>query len=231
MVVWDWLQHNATLLSGLGNWLLVTIWAVYLHMFYRQSRRHHKPVLLIHHAQGSEPSANCLLVNMSKEIIHVQCVIAEIETPQERRVHQVTQYHRVQTDDPEAQQRLRQGPLQPGEYLLLGRLEDLLSGLESQQNQIGDQQDSPPRLTDVRAMELRAVAVHGPGEDLIGARRRFAVEHRRDQTRIHPDRLLTDQLTSRRHQRLLARWLRDSLAQSSQTDWPRPASHSIQPAS
>lgn len=223
MPVVDWLQQYATLLTSLGNLLLVLIWAIYLQMFYRQSQRHQKAELLIHRAQGSEFSASCLLVNMSKEVVHVQCVIVKIETSEKALVHQVTDYERISDDGSDSRQQLRQGPLQSGEYLLVGRFEDMLPGARKQRERDEEHSQLPPPLDEVEAVEVRVVAVHGPSDYLVGARRRFTVEHEDGQTRIHPERLLTEQLSARRHQPQIRRWLRDSLGQSGDGAWLQPA--------
>ena len=225
MFIADWLQQYASALVAGGNFLLVIIWGVYLQMFYRQSQRQQDPTIVIHSAQGPAASSTCLLVNMSKEVLHVECVLAEIETEQETRVRQIHGYDSISGEDTQVRERLRQGPLQSGDFLLLGRLENILP--ESNTSPEGDEHRAfpPPSSSQVRALELHAVAFHGPTNDLIGARRRFNVEQQDGKVQIQPEALLTEQLTSRRDRARLRRWLRDSLARLSERDWPEPSQH------
>ena len=163
--------------------------------------------------------ASCLLVNMSEEAVHIQCVLASVETQQQSRLHQVTDFRRISEDDLQAAQRVRQGPLGSGDYLLLGRFENILDGPDSQQDSSSDQPesadgraDSALEPQDIRALELRAVAIHGPSRQPIGARRRFTIERNEGEIRIRPEGLQTEQLASRRSSAEVRRWLRDCLA-------------------
>ncbi|WP_273206226.1 hypothetical protein [Marinobacter subterrani] len=89
--------------------------------FLLQYTRNNRPYLLIHHAQNENPDALCLLVNMGKETVHVQCVQVVLFTRAgEEKLMTVTEYRRVSEDDTNVHQVLWQGPLQPGGYLVLG---------------------------------------------------------------------------------------------------------------
>ncbi|MDF0750097.1 hypothetical protein NLU14_07615 [Marinobacter sp. 71-i] len=70
------------------------------------------PYLVIHHAQNENPDALCLLVNMGKETVHVQCVQVVLQTrSSEEKTLTVTECRRVGADDSNVRQVLRQGPL------------------------------------------------------------------------------------------------------------------------
>lgn len=209
MAIWNWLQQNATALTGLGNLLFVVIWTFYLQLFYRQYCRQQRAELVIHHAQGTSPSAGCLLVNMSQEAVHVQCVLAQIESEDAVRTHQVTDYGRISAGDPNTEQLLRQGPLKSGDYLWLGRFEDIVGGHDSREEQVLGREQLPLPLSEIRSLELRTVVIHGPSDHSIGARRRFVIRQRDGQMKIYPEQLYTDQLTSRRDRSQVRRWLQD----------------------
>lgn len=90
-------------------------------LFFLQYKRNNRPYLLIHHAQNENPDALCLLVNMGKETVHVQCFQVVLFTRAgEEKLMTVTEYRQVSADDTNVLQVLRQGPLQPGGYLVFG---------------------------------------------------------------------------------------------------------------
>lgn len=209
MPFWNWLQQNSTAITALGNLLFVLIWTFYLQLFYRQYCRQQRAELVIHHAQGVTPSAGCLLVNMSQEAVHVQCVLAQVETNQAVRTFQVTDYRRLSVDDSHPEQLLRQGPLRSGDYLWLGRFEDIMRGNGSHQEQNREGEESLLPVNEIQAIELRTVVIHGPSQYSVGARRRFFVQQQDGQTRVRPEGLHTEQLSSRRHRRRVRKWLHD----------------------
>lgn len=213
-MVWDWVHENANVLAGIGNLLMVAIWVVYLQLFYRQYCRQQRPQLVIHHAQGQSPTASCLLVNMSKEPVHVQCIMAEIEAADGAWSLQVTDHERISIDNPNAKQLLRQGPLQSGDFLLLGSFEEILVGKPGSQQHV-EHRRPVPLLEGVRSIELRAVAIHGPSNQPVGARRRFVVEQQDDRASIRPEQLNTEQLVKRRDRTQLNRWLTECFNPSS----------------
>ena len=61
-------------ISPISSAVMAVIWIVYFQLFLIQYQRNNRPYMVIHHAQNENPDALCLLVNMGKETIHVQCV-------------------------------------------------------------------------------------------------------------------------------------------------------------
>lgn len=221
MAVWNWLQQNTAAVTGASDLMFAAIWVIYLQLFYRQYRRQKRVELLIHHAQGMGPSASCLLVNMSSEPVHIQCVMARVETLHETRTHQVTDYRRISVDDAHPKQLLRQGPLRSGDFLLLGRFMDILLARRRPDGKAAESNELPQELEDVLALEIRTVAIHGPSDHAVGARRRFEVEYQDGHLQIRPEQLDTEQLASRHHRPLVRAWLRDCFAPSLPEDGAR----------
>lgn len=107
---------------------------------------------------------------------------------------------------------IRQGPLQPGDYVALGRFEDILRGRGSLANaEAQTAQNSAPLPRDAGALELCVVVIHGPSDRPVGARRRFVVEHDGDKTSVRPQHTRTEQLTSRRDDPTVEQWLAECL--------------------
>jgi len=193
-------------ISPVANVCMVLIWLVYLQIFLFQYKRANRPLMVIHHAQGSDPDAACMLVNMSQEPVHVLSVMAKVTTQDKSYVLPVTEYQRLTVDDQNVQGRLRQGPLQSGEYLLLGTFEEIILGERSKESgQAGD-------LRQATRLELRIAAVHGPSRYHIGARRHFRIETGNGKPCIIPEGLYTEQLASRRSRKLVQRWVEEQIS-------------------
>jgi len=67
-------------ISPISSAVMAVIWIVYFQLFLIQYQRNNRPYMVIHHAQNENPDALCLLVNMGKETIHVQCVQVVLQT-------------------------------------------------------------------------------------------------------------------------------------------------------
>ncbi|WP_347330683.1 hypothetical protein [Marinimicrobium locisalis] len=192
-------------LSAFSSMVMAIVWVVYFQFFYFQYRRGNRPYLVIHHAQNESPESLCLLVNMSAEPVHVQVVQLVIkDRAGGERILTVTDYERVTESDAPIQHSLRQGPLRPGGYLLLGSFRSIVLGRKS------DDEDSVNRLREVETLEIRAAVIHGPSAFPVGARRVFAV-HQNGGTRIVPYNVHTEQLTRRRDRSTVRAWLEQEL--------------------
>lgn len=187
--------------------LMVLIWAVYLQLFFRNLRRSSRPSMIIHHAQGNDPQALCLFVNMSKDPIHVQCVIAYIKSAKGNITRYVTDYRRLTEDERPIRSNLREGPIQPGGYLELGSFEDILLGRQSDDGIHADRQE----LEGYEQLQLCVAVTHGPSEHHIGVRRTFAIEQKPDKVSIRAFSIYTEQLVTRNKRKIVRRWVEERL--------------------
>lgn len=194
-------------ISTVCDILMVFIWAVYLQLFYRNLKRSSRPSMIIHHAQGNDPQALCLFVNMSKEPIHVQCVIAYIKSATGNITRYVTDYRRLTEDEHPVRSHLREGPIQPGGYLELGSFEDILLGRQSDDGIHAD----PQQLENYEQLQLCVAATHGPSEHHIGARRSFAIEQHADSVAIRAFSVYTEQLVTRNKRKTVRKWVEERL--------------------
>lgn len=181
------------------NVLMVLIWMAYLQLFLRDSKRRNRPFMLIHHAQSNDPKSLCMFVNMSKEPIHIQCVMINLYVLDEC-------YSIYLTDSlqPSGQYRdggLHEGPIAPGEYMVLGAFEDILL------RHLHQSGVSLTSLADIDAFEVCVAAVHGPTEYNIGVRRRFMVETAKGETVIRAYSIHTEQLVTRKKRSEVAGWI------------------------
>ncbi|MEX2606990.1 MAG: hypothetical protein WD708_06560 [Kiritimatiellia bacterium] len=199
---------TSTNITAVTSILMVIIWIVYLQLALMQYRRANRPFLIIHHAHEAAPSALCMFVNMSKEPVHIECVRANVLRKGEETIRYVTDYHRITPDDRNVQSRLRQGPIQPGGYLILGAFEDILLGRQSN----GEEAQTKSNLSglkDIEQLTLSIAVVHGPSLTHIGARRSFHIEAEDGGEIIRAQSVYTEQLTSRSKRNQVRRWVEE----------------------
>ena len=193
------------LIAPLSSAVMAIVWVVYFQLFFIQYKRSSRPYLVIHHAQNENPDALCLLVNMGKEPVHIQCVQAVVQDSNgTERILTVTEYERVSASDDNIQQSLRQGPLQPGGYLVLGSFRDIVLGCKS------EDEETRFVLEEVSQFVLRAAAIHGPSKDPVGVRRRFVLRHEGG-TSIYPLNIYSEQLVKRRDKNTVRTWVEQEL--------------------
>lgn len=187
----SWLQEHAAVLSALASIGMMLIWVIYAWLFYQEFRRQRGSVLFIHEAGSGEPGSVCVLVNLSREPVHVLCSLASRDgTIVPLRDSSVQ-------DDPSPVRRARQGPLGSGEAMPLASFRDIREAL----NRVSD----PGREADAQLVEVRVAAIHGLREWPVGARRRFRVYGPSE--RVTPATAWTRQLRSRRHAREVQQWV------------------------
>jgi hypothetical protein len=167
--------------------------------------------LIIHHAQGNDPNALCMFVNMSKEPVHIQCAITHIRTEEGYFHRYITDYNRITPQDQNVQSKLRQGPVQPGGYLILGTFEDILLGRQSEPQKDESPKNTPFSLRNVKSLELCIAVVHGPSKFHIGARRHFVIEEQEGELVIRSQSIHTEQLVSRRKRKIVRGWIESHL--------------------
>lgn len=189
-----WLQQNATLISALASTGMMLIWVVYAWLFYQGFRRQIGSKLFIHEAGGGEPRSVCLLVNLSKEPVHVVCALAA-------RGDSTVRLRDLSGDDKlTAVQRTKQGPLDTGESMNLGAFEDICSELARACEAPGDDRHY--------LVEIRVAAMHGYRDWPIGASRGFWIDSRTSQ--VQPASFDTRQLRSRTQARTVRGWIEQS---------------------
>ncbi len=203
--MWDWFQQNSSVISAFASLATLLVWAIYLQIIYQDYKRQRRPRLIIHQTQGSRKDARCLLINLSSEPIHIQCVSVAAQIDEREHTVMITDYNRtsLQESTPkEIEDILRQGPLQPGEFFQLGTFETMLELLTSSAGH-------DTWLTEVteQHLEVRVVAIYGNRAHPVGARRGFTLKGLADRYSIQPVSLDTEQLYSREAQRTAEAWL------------------------
>lgn len=192
--LFGWLEDHAALISALAAVASFLVWLAYFQLFFYQYLRQHRPRLLLHVAPGEGLDGSCLLVNMSQQIVHVVCILAVAQRGEAETVRQVTGYRRIaaqQESSAQIETAIKQGPLSPGNFIVLGTFRELL-------------EDATPEPAD--ALELRVVAHLGSQDAPVGARRRFRVVREGQEPRLEVA-AATEQLSRRRERREVRGWL------------------------
>lgn len=216
-----WLIEHTSLVASLATLLTAVVWTFYAVLFFREFARQRRPFFVIHQARGSGLDALCLLVNLSKEPVHVLCVLAVLHTRRGTLAHRVQGFRSVARGAETGQDlrtSIKQGPLASGAYLDLGSFEAMLdaAAAELQRNDNGDVAPGDPMdaydiAREVQQLEIRVVALHSAHESPVGAWRSFGVYARGDEVAIEPAMLLTRQMASRAEARTVRAWLRECM--------------------
>jgi len=203
----DMENFNPAKITAATSVLMALIWIIYLHLALMQHRRSSRPFLIIHHAHENGPDALCMFVNMSKEPVHLECVVAETQGKQGRKCFYVVDYDRLTSDDRNVQSRLRQGPIEPGGYLILGSFRDIILGRQSGDDEERDLPREESALASVEQLSLSVAVVHGPSQSHIGASRLFMIESGEDKTSIRAQSIHTEQLVHWSKRRRVQKWV------------------------
>lgn len=183
------LRENAPLISALAGVGSFFIWFIYAILFYSEFRYRRSPHLFIHAAGDGGANTECLIINLSSEPVHILCSLASQDNVA------------VQIQDPAEQDlpikvRSKQGPLDAGESLSLGRFESIAQALG-----IGTR-DSDKRE---QHLEIRVAAIHGLKDQPIGASRGFL--YNTASSHVIANMAYTQQKRSRRGSREVKKWM------------------------
>lgn len=183
------LRQNAPLISAFAAVGSFFIWFIYAILFYSEFRYRRSHHLFIHAAGDGGANTECLIINLSSEPVHILCSLASQD------------HVAVQIQDPAEQElsikvRSKQGPLEAGESLSLGRFENIAQALG-----IGSKDSDKQE----QHFEVRVAAIHGLKDQPIGASRGFLFNT--DSSHVIPNMAYTQQKRSRRESREVKKWM------------------------
>lgn len=218
-----WIIDNAALVANLASLAMLAVWAFYAVLFYREFRRQRQPFFVIHQAQGHGLDSTCLIVNLSREPIHVLCVLLVVQTARgvfTQRIRNFRRPTRERESDGQIQTMIKQGPLTAGAFLGLGSFEAMLEAASDdavratgEYGPPGAEADLQDLVSDLERLEVRLICLHGARESPVGAYRSFDVRTAEDDLIIAPSMLLTRQMSSRSDARVVRGWLHECLPQ------------------
>lgn len=211
----EWFAEHGSLVANFASLAMLLVWLFYTLLFYRDFKQQRRPLIVIHQAQGHGLESTCLVVNLSKEPIHVLCVMMVAHTEEGPLTHRVTNTQRLSPEQDshwKVQDLIKQGPLPTGYFLALGSFEEMLQGaglLASAEIATGDTKAERIRslARSLRGIEIRIVALHGAYQVPVGACRTFRVKPSNGELGFEPAMVLTRQMASRSERREVRRWL------------------------
>lgn len=202
----EWITDNAEAISAIASVLTLFVWVFYAQLLYANYSRQRRARIIINRGSGKHIDSLCLVSNMSAESIYVQHIVAVLEYSGRELQLDISDFQQASGEGPEYS--THQGPLGSGDYLHVGSFNNLLQ-------RVADAFDiemsgfHPKNGLRFDAIEIRLIAVYGPEDSPIGARRRFLLRDSGDDDySIIPDSLDTKRLTSKRERRMIRGWMR-----------------------
>lgn len=122
----SWLQANAQILNALVGVLVLGVWAIYLHLFWRGYRRQLRASIIISRGAGSSLDALCLVSNMSREAVFIEGIVVFVEWDGRQLSTAVTELSELSGGG--GRRSPREGPLKSGDYIDIGTFRDPTSG-------------------------------------------------------------------------------------------------------
>ncbi len=171
------LQQNASTISAVSNVGMLIVWLVYAHLLYQSHRRQRAPRPRITQVKGHSSESTCLVANLGYDTLYVERILVVVHTDDGVDMVDWTDRPATMEKTSRLSELTRQGPLAPGDCMIIGSFAECLAGLGGEQR---------PRLApDGRAnssnevvgrMDVRLVAFFGPEDQPIGAERRFRIQ-------------------------------------------------------
>ncbi|BFM21019.1 hypothetical protein [Gilvimarinus japonicus] len=199
----NWLAENQGPLSVLINAGMLAIWILYAQLLLRDYRRKLRPKVLINQSLGTALQSRCLICNMSEQSFYVSLVIAEIDVGDKTYRCSVTDLEI--TDKDRSKSTTVQGPLKGGDYRDMGEFDNIIQRIASE----ASQQDIAAQA---QSLCIYVIGLYGSENQAVGANRRFCFsKDKQGNACLNPVHIHTENLTGRRHQKEIRRWLENYL--------------------
>ncbi|WP_041523046.1 hypothetical protein [Gilvimarinus agarilyticus] len=200
----DWIAKNQGPLSVLINAGMLGIWVLYAQLLLRDYRRKLRPKILINQSLGTALQSHCLICNMSEQSFYVSLVLADLTIDDQAYRCSVTD---LEIHEAEQTKNITiQGPIKGGDYRNIGAFNNIVQGA-LKANDLDEQM-----LQQAQKLTLYVIGIYGSENQAVGAKREFCfdTDHHGDIC-LNPTHIDTDNLTGRRHQKKIRRWLEDYL--------------------
>lgn len=207
--MWQWIDQNSGALNVLLNLGILAVWSFYLQLFVAGYRRERQSKILVTCGAGEGAQAHCFVCNMSSEPIYVVDVIATMHGGGEAWVGSITDNEREEEERPlEVTARTKQGALKVGDMRDFGDFASLLRRIRRAR---GLGESDWPEDDRAITLELTVVAVYGPEDLPVAARRSFVLDVEDGAQRVRPQTVDTAQVRSRTERRRVHRTMADYL--------------------
>lgn len=204
----SWIEEYQGPLSVLINAGMLAIWMLYAQLLLRDYRRKLRPKILINQSLGTALKSHCLICNMSEQSFYVSLVIAELKTEDKTYRCSVTDLEITQDDKNKST--TVQGPLKGGAYRDMGEFNNILQRIIGV---TGEKQTQDHKLIDqAQTLKLFVIGLYGAEDQPVGASRTFRFgKDDNDNWCLNPTDIHTENLTGRRNQKEINRWLENYL--------------------
>lgn len=200
----SWIAEHQGPLSVLINAGMLAIWLLYAQLLLRDYRRKLRPKILINQSLGTALKSRCLICNMSEQSFYVSLVIAELTTQHKTYRRSVTDLEITHGD--QHKNTTVQGPLKGGAYRDMGEFNNII------QRVIGIKSEDQSLLDQNQTLRLYVIGLYGSEDQPVGAIREFRFAKDDNQNLcLNPINIHTKNLTGRRNQKEINRWLVDYL--------------------
>lgn len=198
--MWQWIDQNSGALNVLFNAGILAVWAFYLQHFVANFRRARSSKILISCGAGEGAQAHCFVCNMSSEPVYVVDVIATMDAGNERWAGSITDNDREEREQPlDVTAKTKQGALKVGDMRDFGDFGALLRRVRRARGL--SRQEAWPEGEGEITLELTVVAVYGPEDLPVAARRSFLLGCEEGRQRVRPATVDTIQVRSRAERR------------------------------
>lgn len=218
--LWNWLTLNAQAVSSVSSIAMAIIWIVYLQIALTTYVRQRRPRIVLDQAHGHGPRSVFILINLSQEPIHISCILVAFNSGDDEEVFEITDFEHSDVDPDESdrdsrwEESLKHGPLQAGEFLILGGVPvDLLKSrvMSGRDGDNGRDKSLEDRFNEcgsfISNFEIRVIGVFSTEDRPVGASQKYMIElNDENSLRILPASDRTRQLTSRRDLPTLQQW-------------------------
>jgi len=188
----DAIRANADLLSLAATVAMVAIWLIYLHLFWKNYRRHLRPSIVINRGAGTGLDARCLVSNMSAEAIFIEGIILVLERENQYWSTAIITAGEIGEDGEGktglARPPMHEGPLASGAYVDIGRFQDIVERAFGTVRRQGGRDD---RLG-FDGFEIWVIANYTAEQRLVHARRRFDIGRKEGNWALRPHQLETE---------------------------------------
>lgn len=195
-----WLVAHLALVSAFVSAGTLLVWIFYAHLLWTGFHRSERPMLLIHQAGGTGPGSSCLVVNLSRQPLHVIGVHCVLRTDNHVVALRLNEYRRITNSEERdwaLENVMKEGPLRPGEFLSLGDFSSMLEGARAGYDGADRDAEADQALAErTNEFEVHVTAVFSAFDKPIGAVRRFDAVTEGDDLALIPRSPMTEQLSS-----------------------------------
>jgi len=207
----NWLSQHSSSITALTNIGTLLVWLFYAQLLYLNFRRQRQPKIIINRGGGRSLKARCIISNMSPEAIFIEHIIAVLYTDKERYSKNLTDVEGLEECDNVKNQLVemtRQGPMGSGSYTDIGFFEDIISRVLKAHGIPADGCRTTDG-TELKAIELRIIAIYGSEDTPVGSLRKFNIKMDEQTSALIPTSWITKRYASLLQRHKVQKWIRE----------------------